>query len=126
MTARGESAYRTFRAMDTSLTSLFDLASASGSFLCCRRARMPYGMAFNTPVTSSTRIFPISAARLSLPSRVGTAAMSAGIALMPSTKLMVVRGCARRQARRRQAHGANACDELRPTWKILISKWINT
>ena len=80
--------------------------------MCCRRARMPYGMAFNTPVTSSTRIFPISAARLSLPSRVGTAAMSAGIALMPSTKLMVVRGRARRLARRRQAHGANACDEL--------------
>jgi hypothetical protein len=39
---------------------------------------------------------------------------------------MVVRGRARRQARRRQAHGANACDDLRPTWKILISKWINS
>ena len=74
---------------------------------------MPYGMAFNTPVTSSTRIFPISAARLSLPSRVGTAAMSAGIALMPSTKLMAVRGRVREGAPPRQAETRRerVCDE---------------
>lgn len=81
--------------------------------MCCRSARMPYGMAFNTPVTSSTRIFPISAARLSLPSRVGTAAMSAGIALMPSTKLMAVRGRVREGAppRRAETRRERVCDE---------------
>ena len=113
MTARGESAYRTFRAMDTSRTCApsSDLASASGaSWAAAARECRTNGLQHAGDLVHED--LPYFRGASQMPSRVGTAAMSAGIAFdarpRNSWPFAGAFGKARRLDKLR--HGASACD----------------